>query len=56
MDGSPQVHMGDEYGHSKQGNNNTYCHDNHLNYINWDLFDRDPQKLKRFFGKLTKFR
>ena len=31
--GVPMVTMGDEYGHSKGGNNNTYCHDSDLNYI-----------------------
>jgi isoamylase len=25
--GVPMLHMGDEYGHTKNGNNNTYCHD-----------------------------
>lgn len=25
--GVPMLHMGDEYGHTKHGNNNTYCHD-----------------------------
>lgn len=25
--GVPMVLMGDEYGHTKYGNNNTYCHD-----------------------------
>lgn len=24
------IYMGDEYGHTKGGNNNTYCHDNHV--------------------------
>ena len=28
--GVPMILMGDEYGHSKGGNNNTYCHDNHV--------------------------
>jgi len=28
--------MGDEYGHTKHGNNNTYCHDNSLNWVDWD--------------------
>jgi pullulanase/glycogen debranching enzyme len=23
-------YMGDEYGHTKGGNNNTYCHDHHV--------------------------
>ena len=33
--GVPMIHMGDEYGHSKLGNNNTYCHDSPLNWLNW---------------------
>lgn len=28
--GVPMIHMGDEYGHTKGGNNNTYCHDNYV--------------------------
>ena len=24
------ITMGDEYGHTKGGNNNTYCHDNYV--------------------------
>ncbi|KXZ47657.1 hypothetical protein GPECTOR_33g539 [Gonium pectorale] len=31
--GVPMITMGDEYGHSKAGNNNTYCHDSELNYV-----------------------
>ncbi|CAA6671175.1 unnamed protein product [Spirodela intermedia] len=34
--GVPMILMGDEYGHTKGGNNNTYCHDNYLNYFRWD--------------------
>lgn len=30
--GVPMITMGDEYGHSKAGNNNTYCHDSPLNW------------------------
>ncbi|CAL57001.1 Glycosyl hydrolase, family 13, catalytic domain [Ostreococcus tauri] len=33
--GVPMMYMGDEYGHTKCGNNNTYCHDNALNWIDW---------------------
>ncbi|KAH9805601.1 isoamylase 1 [Citrus sinensis] len=29
--GVPMISMGDEYGHTKGGNNNTYCHDNDVN-------------------------
>ena len=37
--GVPMLLMGDELGRSQNGNNNTYCHDNDLNWLNWDLLD-----------------
>lgn len=41
--GVPMLLMGDEYEHTRHGNNNTYCQDNELNYFLWDqsspLFD-----------------
>jgi len=33
--GTPMVLMGDEYGHTRKGNNNTYGHDNELNNFDW---------------------
>ena len=33
--GVPMLHMGDEIGHSKGGNNNSYCHDSAINYLDW---------------------
>ena len=33
--GIPMIHMGDEYGHTKQGNNNTWCQDNPLSWFQW---------------------
>lgn len=30
LQGVPMIYMGDEYGHTKGGNNNTYCHDNYV--------------------------
>ncbi len=39
--GIPMLTMGDEMGHSKQGNNNSYCHDNALNWLNWDNLERN---------------
>lgn len=35
--GVPMLLMGDEMGRTQYGNNNTYCHDNDLNWLNWDL-------------------
>ena len=35
--GVPMLLMGDEIGRTQQGNNNTYCHDNDLNWLDWWL-------------------
>jgi glycogen operon protein len=35
--GVPMISAGDEFGHSKKGNNNSWCQDNPLNWLNWDL-------------------
>jgi isoamylase len=37
--GIPMLLMGDEIGRSQHGNNNTYCHDNELNWLDWDLLN-----------------
>ena len=34
--GVPMITMGDEYGRSKGGNNNTYCQDNEITWFNWN--------------------
>ena len=34
--GVPMITMGDEYGRTKNGNNNTYCQDNELTWFNWE--------------------
>ncbi len=53
--GVPMIMMGDEVGHSKQGNNNTYCHDNALNWLDWSLFEQNAD-LFRFFKQMIAFR
>lgn len=50
------IHMGDEYGHTKRGNNNTWCQDNNLNYFQWDQLDSKEAGLFRFVSKLIEFR
>jgi glycogen operon protein len=45
--------MGDELGHSQAGNNNAYCQDNALTWIDWSTFD---EQLLRFMQKLTGLR
>jgi glycogen operon protein len=39
--GVPMLSHGDELGRSQSGNNNAYCHDGPLSWIDWDL---DPPK------------
>lgn len=39
--GVPMLTMGDEYAHSKKGNNNTWCQDTPLNWLQWDTQKRD---------------
>jgi len=37
--GVPMLSMGDEVGRTQQGNNNAYCQDNELSWVEWDLDD-----------------
>ena len=37
--GTPMLLMGDELGRSQQGNNNTYCQDNELSWMDWQSAD-----------------
>jgi len=34
--GTPMLLAGDEFGHTQQGNNNVYCQDNELAWIDWE--------------------
>lgn len=53
--GIPLLSMGDEYGHTKNGNNNTWCQDNALNWFQWDLLDK-RKDLVNFYQNLIHFR
>ncbi len=53
--GTPMLLMGDEYGHTKHGNNNTWCQDSKINWFDWDLLEKN-QGLFRFVSKLIAFR
>lgn len=54
--GTPMVLMGDEYGHTRRGNNNAWCQDNELNYMDWDKVARDERGLVRFTRLMILFR
>ena len=39
--GAPMLLAGDELGHSQQGNNNAYCQDNELTWLDWRQGERE---------------
>ena len=55
--GTPMLLGGDELGRTQHGNNNAYCQDNELSWLDWSLAD-DPanQSLLRFVRELVKLR
>ena len=46
---------GDEFGHTQKGNNNTYCQDNELSWLNWELAE-DQKQFLSFVRKVTQLR
>ncbi len=56
--GTPMVLMGDEYGRSTEGNNNTYGLDRRMNYFRWDQLEEDAPSADffRFYSSLIHFR
>lgn len=53
--GVPMIAHGDELGRTQQGNNNTYCQDNELSWVNWDL-DEERESLLEFTRRLVEVR
>ncbi|MGR9087185.1 MAG: glycogen debranching protein GlgX [Gammaproteobacteria bacterium] len=53
--GVPMILAGDEFGRSQKGNNNAYCQDNSISWLNWDLLEKN-RSLHRFFRLLIAFR
>jgi isoamylase len=53
--GIPMLLMGDEYGHTRGGNNNAWCHDDRLNWFIWD-HDLQDRAYFRFYKGLIHFR
>ncbi|WP_083266596.1 glycogen debranching protein GlgX [Arthrobacter sp. U41] len=51
--GVPMLRHGDELGHSQGGNNNAYCQDNEISWINWALAD---ENMIDFSSKLATLR
>jgi glycogen operon protein len=53
--GVPMICMGDEIGHTKQGNNNTYAQDNELSWLDWASRPQN-EDIFRFFQLCIAFR
>jgi glycogen operon protein len=53
--GTPMMLAGDEFARTQNGNNNAYCQDNEISWINWSL-QGEEQSLIGFVRKLTALR
>jgi isoamylase len=53
--GTPMLLAGDEFGRTQGGNNNAYCQDNEISWVDWKLEEKG-QSLIRFVKKLIKLR
>ncbi|GJH01608.1 glycogen debranching protein GlgX [Paraburkholderia terrae] len=54
--GTPMVLAGDEFGRTQKGNNNAYCQDNEVSWIDWAGIDDNGRALTEFVRKLTTLR
>ena len=53
--GTPVLLAGDAIGNSQQGNNNPYCHDSELTWVDWSR-EKTAQDLTDFVRRLIAFR
>jgi isoamylase len=53
--GTPLLLAGDEMGRTQEGNNNAYCHDSQLSWLDWDL-DADALALLEFTRRVIRVR
>jgi glycogen operon protein len=54
--GIPLLLAGDEIGNSQNGNNNAYCQDNEIGWIDWSGLGREGDDMTDFVGRLTAIR
>jgi glycogen operon protein len=53
--GAPMLLMGDEMRRTQRGNNNAYCQDNEISWLDWRLLEKHPG-LHRFVRELIRLR
>lgn len=54
--GVPMLRAGDELSQSQGGNNNAYCQDNEISWLDWGARGGPDRDLTDFIGRLTTFR
>jgi isoamylase len=55
--GTPMLLAGDEFGRTQHGNNNAYCQDNELSWLDWkEAESAEGDKLTRFVARLVALR
>jgi isoamylase len=56
--GVPMLLAGDSIGHTQHGNNNAYCQDNEISWIDWEVLNKDSEEdhLQTFVRKLIALR
>lgn len=54
--GTPMLLAGDEVGRSQQGNNNAYCQDNEINWLDWPNLSEQQLSLREFVRNVLRVR
>ncbi|MFO1081158.1 MAG: glycogen debranching protein GlgX [Reyranellaceae bacterium] len=54
--GTPMLLGGDEFARSQRGNNNSYCQDNEISWVDWEGIDAGGRDLAEFVRKLIRIR
>lgn len=54
--GTPMILAGDEFARTQHGNNNAYCQDNEISWIDWEGVDDERRALADFVQKLIAIR
>ena len=53
--GVPMIRHGDEFGHTQKGNNNAYCQDNEISWLNWQ-HDDEQKHLLHFVSQVIQLK
>ncbi|HKE29052.1 MAG TPA: glycogen debranching protein GlgX, partial [Bryobacteraceae bacterium] len=54
-EGTPMLLAGDEFGRTQEGNNNAYCQDNEISWLNWAIEEEGKAQIE-FVRRLTSLR